>query len=162
GADRGGDCCRIHFDAARDLAASRDAAQDRFDRGPARRHSATLSRQYASGLPPARRARIILGRITVAPQGCGGGGCFAENEKQKEKKAKDVEAIERVILIAAPPEIVFDFLIKPELVARWIGRSLAREPKAGDRFLVEFSDSGYVARGVYTEVSPPRRIAFTW
>jgi len=87
---------------------------------------------------------------------------LAENEKPKEKKAKDVEAIERVILIAAPPEIVFDFLIKPELVARWIGRSLAREPKAGDRFLVEFSDSGYVARGVYTEVSPPRRIAFTW
>jgi len=69
--------------------------------------------------------------------------------------------IEREILISAPPETVFDFLINPALMAHWIGRFHKLEPHPGGIFQLEVSP-GNVARGFYTEVSPPHRVAFTW
>jgi uncharacterized protein YndB with AHSA1/START domain len=70
-------------------------------------------------------------------------------------------AIEREIFIAATPEEVFRYLVEPNLMARWIGLSHQLEPQAGGRFRVEVS-SGNIARGLYTEVAPHRRVAFTW
>jgi uncharacterized protein YndB with AHSA1/START domain len=69
--------------------------------------------------------------------------------------------IEREIFIDAPPETVFGFLIDPELMAQWIGRFHRLDPRPGGIFQVEVS-RGNVARGVYTEVTPFRRVAFTW
>jgi uncharacterized protein YndB with AHSA1/START domain len=69
--------------------------------------------------------------------------------------------IEREIFIAAAPETVFRFLVEPALMARWIGLSHTLEPQPGGLFRVEVSH-GHVARGVYTDVVPPRRVAFTW
>ena len=69
--------------------------------------------------------------------------------------------IERQIFIAASPETVFSFLVDPGLMARWIGVLHSLEPRPGGLFQVEVS-RGNVARGVYTEVTPPRRVAFTW
>jgi len=86
-------------------------------------------------------------------------------DEEKAKGAATSEglsAVERAVFIAAPPEIVFDFLTKPELLARWIGRSQTHAPKAGDPFRLEFLARGNVARGVYREVKPPHRIAVTW
>jgi len=74
----------------------------------------------------------------------------------------EVEAIERTVFIAAPREIVFDFLLKPELLARWIGRSSAQAPGPGVAFHLKFVESGYAARGVYREISRPDRVSFTW
>lgn len=85
-----------------------------------------------------------------------------EGRRNGPKTEAEVETIERSLFIAAPPEIVFDFLLKPELLARWIGRSRRREPKFGDPFILEFLDSGYIVRGAYREVSPPQRVVFTW
>jgi uncharacterized protein YndB with AHSA1/START domain len=65
------------------------------------------------------------------------------------------------VFIAARPETVFGFLIDPVLMARWIGLSHVLEPHPGGLFQVAIS-SGNVARGVYTEVVPPSRVAFTW
>ena len=73
----------------------------------------------------------------------------------------DPGAITREVFIAARPETVFGFLIDPLLMAQWIGLSHVLEPHKGGLFQVEVS-RGNVARGVYTEVSPPRRVAFTW
>lgn len=67
----------------------------------------------------------------------------------------------REIFIAAAPEAVFDFFVDPAMMARWIGLSHQLDPRPGGMFRVEIS-RGNVARGVYTEVSAPRRIAFTW
>ena len=69
--------------------------------------------------------------------------------------------IERQIFIEASPETVFRFLVDPRLMSHWIGVLHSLEPHPGGLFQVEVS-RGNVARGTYTEVTPPRRVAFTW
>jgi uncharacterized protein YndB with AHSA1/START domain len=46
-------------------------------------------------------------------------------------------------------------------MANWIGLFHRLEPHPGGTFQVEVSP-GNVARGVFTEVRPPDRVAFTW
>jgi uncharacterized protein YndB with AHSA1/START domain len=69
--------------------------------------------------------------------------------------------IEREIFIAASPETVFAFFVEPALMARWFGRCQALDLRRGGIFRVELS-AGDVARGTFTEVTPHRRVAFTW
>jgi uncharacterized protein YndB with AHSA1/START domain len=69
--------------------------------------------------------------------------------------------IEREVFIAAKPETVFGFLTDPVLMARWIGLSHTLEARPGGAFRVELP-RGNVAVGVFTEVKPHRRVAFTW
>ena len=80
-----------------------------------------------------------------------------ENARANEEPS----VVECEIFIAAAPETIFSFLVEPRLLEHWIGISRAREPRPLRPFSIEF-DSGHVARGVYTTVSPPRRVAFTW
>jgi uncharacterized protein YndB with AHSA1/START domain len=71
--------------------------------------------------------------------------------------------IERNLFIEATPETVFPFLVDSRLLARWIGRSPAEAPRPGGRLRIDFAlGSGRVALGIYTEVSFPRRLAFTF
>jgi uncharacterized protein YndB with AHSA1/START domain len=56
---------------------------------------------------------------------------------------------------------VFRFLVDSALLPRWLGRAVMWEPWPGGTFRVELS-RGNVARGVFTEVTPVRRVAFTW
>ena len=69
--------------------------------------------------------------------------------------------IEREIFIAAAPETVFGFLVDPVLMAEWFGISHTVEAHPEGVFRVEVS-RGNVARGVFTEVIPHRRVAFSW
>jgi uncharacterized protein YndB with AHSA1/START domain len=69
--------------------------------------------------------------------------------------------IEREIFIAAPPEIAFKFLVEPAYMAHWFGHWHTLDPRPGGIFRVEVS-AGNVARGTYLEVTPHRRVAFTW
>ena len=69
--------------------------------------------------------------------------------------------IERSVIIEADPETVFGFLLDPNLMAEWFGISHVLEAKPGGSFRVEVSQ-GNIAIGVYTEVTPHRRVAFTW
>jgi uncharacterized protein YndB with AHSA1/START domain len=69
--------------------------------------------------------------------------------------------IEREIFIAAAPETVFQFFIDPALMIRWIGQQHALDPRPSGVFRVALS-GGAVASGSYKEISPYRRIAFTW
>jgi uncharacterized protein YndB with AHSA1/START domain len=73
----------------------------------------------------------------------------------------DPGVLTREVFIAAPPEIVFGFLIDPRLMAKWIGLSHELEPRPGGLFRVEVS-RGNFARGRYVVVTPPTRVAFTW
>lgn len=82
---------------------------------------------------------------------------MAEDAQEDE----ELSVVEREIFIAAPAEIVFRFLVEPEKLKRWLGLSHAREPHSLHPLRIEF-DGGHVARGVYTTVLPPHRIAFTW
>jgi uncharacterized protein YndB with AHSA1/START domain len=69
--------------------------------------------------------------------------------------------IEREIFIAASPETIFPFLVDPLLMAHWIGLKHTLEPRTGGVFDVQVGQD-HRARGVFTEVVPHRRVAFTW
>ena len=69
--------------------------------------------------------------------------------------------VQRTVFIEAEPELVFGFLVDPVLMAEWFGISHVLEVKVGGRFRVEVS-RGNVAIGIFTEVTPHRRVAFTW
>lgn len=69
--------------------------------------------------------------------------------------------IQREIFIAASPETIFPFLVDPLLMARWFGTKHTLDPRPGGVFDVQVKPE-HRARGVFTEVVPNRRVAFTW
>jgi uncharacterized protein YndB with AHSA1/START domain len=72
-------------------------------------------------------------------------------------------SIERELVIPARPETVFRFLVEPELMARWIGRASFLEATDGGAFCLQFSfGDGHTAAGVFTEVTPPHKVAFSF
>ena len=62
--------------------------------------------------------------------------------------------------VDAPPEVVFTFLVDPELYVRWQGSEAELDPRPGGRFRVVIE--GNVALGQYVEVHPPHRVVVSW
>jgi uncharacterized protein YndB with AHSA1/START domain/DNA-binding transcriptional ArsR family regulator len=77
-----------------------------------------------------------------------------------ENRAVDVGS-EREIHIAAPPEMVFPFLIDPDKVVRWMGIEAALDPRPGGVYKVNINGRD-VASGNFIEVVPNSRVVFTW
>lgn len=73
----------------------------------------------------------------------------------------ETRAIERQIEIAARPETVWEFFVDPEKACRWMGTSAELDPQPGGIYRVEVLP-GNVARGVFVELDPPRRLVYTW
>lgn len=72
-------------------------------------------------------------------------------------------AVEVERRIAARPETVFGYFTDPERYRRWQGVDAELDPRPGGTFRVRMTGrSGTVARGVFVEVEPPRRLVFTW
>ena len=63
--------------------------------------------------------------------------------------------------IAAPPETVFEFLVDPEKLVRWLGTEADIEPEPGGRLWLNVTGDEKAERS-YVEVDPPRRVSFTW
>jgi uncharacterized protein YndB with AHSA1/START domain len=77
--------------------------------------------------------------------------------------AAEQDPIERQIFIPARPETVFRFFVEPELIARWIGRAQFAAAEEGGLFRLQFTfGEGHTATGIFTEISPPERIAFSF
>jgi uncharacterized protein YndB with AHSA1/START domain len=77
--------------------------------------------------------------------------------------AGEQDPIERQVFIPARPETAFRFLVEPELMARWIGRVQFATAEEGGLFRLQFTfGQGHTATGVFTEVSPPERLAFSF
>jgi uncharacterized protein YndB with AHSA1/START domain len=73
------------------------------------------------------------------------------------------DPIERQVFIPARPETVFKFLIEPQLMARWIGRVQFATAEEGGLFRLQFTfGEGHTATGIFTEISPPERLAFSF
>ncbi len=70
-------------------------------------------------------------------------------------------AIEREVLIEASPETVWEFLVDPEKMVRWMGQFAELEPHPGGLYRVGVIP-GHVARGEFVELDPPHRLVFTW
>ena len=64
------------------------------------------------------------------------------------------------IEIEAPPEVVFEHLVVAERLVSWMGRHARLRPVPGGEFAVDVN--GYLVRGEYLEVDPPRRVVVSW
>lgn len=62
--------------------------------------------------------------------------------------------------IAAPPEAVFETLIEPEQLERYMARGSAHiEPRPGGRYDLNWGDEGPLK---ILEIDPPRKLAYSW
>jgi uncharacterized protein YndB with AHSA1/START domain len=64
------------------------------------------------------------------------------------------------IEIEAPPEVVFEHLVEAERMVTWMGQNARLLPIPGGEFAVDIN--GYLVRGEYLEVDPPRRVVVSW
>jgi uncharacterized protein YndB with AHSA1/START domain len=74
-------------------------------------------------------------------------------------------------LLRAPPATVFEALIRPELLQRWMCPEaftvahVETDPRVGGRFRVEMRQADgriFPATGTYTELRAPSLLGFTW
>ena len=63
--------------------------------------------------------------------------------------------------VRAPMAAVFEFLVDPLKLVRWLGQEVEIDPQPGGRFWVNMNGTD-VAMGNYVEVTPPHRVVFTW
>lgn len=75
--------------------------------------------------------------------------------------AVDSDVVNVSVRIAAPRELVFEFLSEREKLLTWMGQDAKIEPRAGGVFWLDVNGSDK-ASGHFVEIDPPRRIAFTW
>lgn len=62
--------------------------------------------------------------------------------------------------IEAPIDVVFEHLVEPDRMTRWMGRHATLRPVPGGEFSVDIN--GYLVRGEYIEVEPPHRVVVSW
>lgn len=70
-------------------------------------------------------------------------------------------AVTRELTIDAPPEAVWEFLVDPQKMTRWMGQTATLEPEVGGLYRVGVIP-GHTARGTVVELDPPRRLVFSW
>lgn len=70
------------------------------------------------------------------------------------------EAYRTSIDIAAAPDRVFDYFVKPELLVRWMGDFARLEACAGGLFAVDIN--GVMIRGHFVRVERPNLVEIAW
>ncbi len=63
--------------------------------------------------------------------------------------------------IRATPDQVFDYLVQPDKLVRWMGQEARIDPQPGGEFWVNVAD-GDIACGTYVDVDRPNRVVVTW
>ena len=63
--------------------------------------------------------------------------------------------------VQAPPTAVFEYLVDPQLLAKWFGQSCTLEGVPGGEFAM-LSPNGMTASGDVVEVVNGRKLSFTW
>ena len=71
------------------------------------------------------------------------------------------DVVEQEVRIAARPETIFPFLVDPEKMVLWMGTSATLDARPGGLYRVNVTGRDF-ARGVYVEVTPFKRVVFTW
>lgn len=74
---------------------------------------------------------------------------------------KSDDALVMTERVSAPPETIFEFLVDPEKIVRWMGQTVDIEPQAGGKFWMNVNGTD-IASGSYIEVDRPNRVVFTW
>jgi uncharacterized protein YndB with AHSA1/START domain len=70
------------------------------------------------------------------------------------------DGVSRDLQIAARPELVFQYLVDPERLARWIGPALALDARPGGEIRLLVAGQ-HVSAGRFVEIDPPRRLVYT-
>ena len=78
-----------------------------------------------------------------------------------ESTRTETSSVQREIAIAASPDTVWELLVDPEKIVRWMGMRASIEPQAGGVFRIEVIP-GHTASGEVVEADPPRRLVYTW
>lgn len=73
----------------------------------------------------------------------------------------DGDEVVHEVVLAAPPHVVFAYLVDPQKLVRWIGLTADLDPRPGGVFRFEVVP-GEFCEGAYVEVDHPRRVVFTW
>lgn len=63
--------------------------------------------------------------------------------------------------INASPDVVFDYLVDPEKLLRWMGTEADIDPQPGGKFWLNVNGND-IAVGNYVEVDRPNKVVFTW
>lgn len=63
--------------------------------------------------------------------------------------------------VAAPAETVFDFLVEPDKMLRWMGTAVDINPESDGKFWMDVNGTD-IASGLYKEVVRPERVVFTF
>jgi uncharacterized protein YndB with AHSA1/START domain len=71
------------------------------------------------------------------------------------------DPVVKTVVIAAPCERVFDFIVEPSNMVRWLGLCVEFEPVAGGRVRID-PNGRDVIRGTVLEIRRPSKIVFTW
>jgi len=75
--------------------------------------------------------------------------------------ALDSTDLEREVLIAAPPDVVFPYFTDAERMCRWMGVSARLDARPQGEFRVDINGRD-IACGEYLEVVPFSRVVFSW
>jgi uncharacterized protein YndB with AHSA1/START domain len=70
-------------------------------------------------------------------------------------------AVGVTVVVPLPPAEVFGYFTDSARHVTWMGQSARLNPVPGGTYYVEMSD-GFATAGTFTELDPPRRLAFTW
>ena len=73
----------------------------------------------------------------------------------------ETTAIVREVSIAASPETVWELLVDPDKVTRWMGEQATFELQPGGIYRLGVVP-GHTARGEFVEIDPPHRLVFTF
>jgi uncharacterized protein YndB with AHSA1/START domain len=70
------------------------------------------------------------------------------------------EPLTASVHIEAAPERVYEYLVDPALMVRWMGEFATLEPRPDGRFEVDVQ--GAIVRGRYVALEPPHRVVISW
>lgn len=77
-------------------------------------------------------------------------------------EAADAESVLIVTQhVAAPPELVWEFLVDGEKMLRWMGTAVDIDPTPGGKFWLNATGSD-IASGTYLALDRPHRVVFTF
>jgi uncharacterized protein YndB with AHSA1/START domain len=78
-------------------------------------------------------------------------------------RVPNTRPIVKEVLLDATPEEVFAYLTRGDRYLQWMGVSAELDPRPGGVFRIDPNGSGSdTISGHFVEVTPPRRIVFTW
>lgn len=68
---------------------------------------------------------------------------------------------EQAVRIAAPPEVVFELIVDPQQMLRWIGVHNEMDARPGGQLRIDVTGRD-IAVGEFVVIDRPRRVVFTW